>query len=107
MLASCQEGHVEVAKILSSHGADRQHTATGCELTGSGSGAERLARCNGFDDLLAWLQHVVLVHDVLEGVQPLQPPRRAPNAPPPPHQAHRIGSKVALAFGATPTLDLA
>ena len=53
-------------------------------------------------ELLAWLQHLVLIHDVLAGDEPLQPPRRAPNAPPPPHQAHRIGAKVAL--GAPPTV---
>ena len=48
----------------------------------------------------------MLVHDVLAGDEPLQPPRRAPNQPPPPHQAHRVGAKVALGFGTEPTLSL-
>ena len=48
MLVACQEGHLEVAMLLSSYGASRDVNVL--------SGAELLAERGGHADLLRWLR---------------------------------------------------
>ena len=54
LLVACQEGHLEVAQLLSSHGAARDITFAWDVPVGSG--AEALAEKGGHHELLQWLR---------------------------------------------------